>query len=113
GRQIKVPVFLRRRPDEQVDHALEAFYRALLEKLQMSSFHEGDWELCERSGWPDNQSYLNLVAWCWRKGEARSLVVVNLSDLRSQGRVRLPWDDPAGRIWRFTDVFTGDVSQRD
>ena len=32
---------------------------------------------CERSGWPDNQSYQNILAWCWAKGDERWLVVIN------------------------------------
>ena len=44
-------------------------------------------------------SYLNLVAWCWRRAEEYHLIVVNLSDSGAQGLVRLPWDELKGRTW--------------
>jgi hypothetical protein len=35
-------------------------------------------------------------------------VVVNLSDAPAQARVRLPWDDVAGRTWQLTDRLDGE-----
>ena len=113
GRKIKLPVFLGRRPEEPVDGDLQSFYRKLLKGINVPSFKEGEWRLCDRTGWPDNPSYLNLVSWCWKKGEERYLVVVNFSGRSSQARVRLPWDELAGRSWRLTDVFTEKVYERD
>jgi hypothetical protein len=72
----------------------------------------GTWQLCERTGWPDNASYQNLVAWCWRSAEERHLVVVNLSDSGAQGQVRLPWDELTGKSWKMTDLFTGQMYER-
>ena len=66
----------------------------------------------KKSGWPDNQSCKNLVAWCRRSAAARFLIIVNLSDARSQGRVLLPWDELSGSMWQLTDVFTGEVHER-
>jgi hypothetical protein len=113
GRRMKLPVFLRRRPEEVPDRSLGGFYTSLLRTLRATDMTDADWALCERIGWPNNDSYLNLVAWCWRKGATRMLVVVNLSESRSQGHIRLPWDHVERRTWRFTDVFTGDVYERD
>ena len=76
-------------------------------------FREGEWHLCERNGWPDNFSYRSLVAWCWRKAAERYLIVVNLSDSNSQGRVQMPWDGLKGWPWRLTDLFAGAVYERD
>ena len=36
-------------------------------------FRTGDWCLCERWGWPDNQSCQNILSWCWAKGDERAL----------------------------------------
>jgi glycosidase len=112
GRKVKLPVFLGRRPVEPVDAELGAFYRALLRVAVSSTVREGEWKLCERSGWSDNASYQNLVAWAWRGAEDRLLVVVNLSDAGAQGRVRLPWEELRGRTWQTTDVFDGRTYQR-
>jgi len=72
----------------------------------------GEWRLCERSGWPGNPSFLNLVAWCWRGSQEKYLVIVNLSGERSQGRVKVPWDELKDISCRLTDLFTGAVYER-
>lgn len=113
GHRVKLPVQLGRRPDEPLDPELEAFYRKLLKAVRTPAFREGQWRLCDTSGWPNNSSYLNLVAWCWRHGDQRHMVVVNLSPNRSQGHVRLPWEDVAGRSWLAADTLNGDVFARD
>jgi hypothetical protein len=112
GRRVKLPVQLGRRPVEPRDSNLREFYRHLLAAVNTPAIREGEWQLCERSGWPDNQSYLNLLAWCWRKGEERRLIVVNFSDAPAQARVVLPWDDLAGQPWRLTDALSGEMYDR-
>ena len=113
GRKVRPPVFLARRPVEPVDSDLQAFYYQLLAAVKESGLREGKWQLCERTGWPDNSSYMNLVAWCWNQSESRYLVVVNLSEDQSQARIHLPWDNLAGRTWQLTDVLNGNAFQRD
>jgi hypothetical protein len=95
------------------DADLQAFYHALLAAVKGARVREGNWRLCERSGWPDNQCDLNLVAWCWTAGTERYLVVVNLSEDRSQGRVHVPWNDLAGRMWQLKDVLNEERFGRD
>ena len=112
GRLVRVPVFLARRPSEPIDHGLQSFYQRLLKAVSNRAFKEGQWGLCERSGWPDNQSYRNLIAWCWHGAGERFLVVVNLSDWGAQARVQLPWEELKGRSWRLIDLFTGTVYGR-
>ncbi|MDV6343921.1 alpha-amylase family glycosyl hydrolase [Nitrosomonas sp. Is37] len=112
GRRVRLPVFLRRRCDEMPDQNLQQFYYTLLEILRSKDFREGEWRLCERIGWPDNDSYLNVVAWCWQKGVDRHLIVVNLSASRSQAQVRLPWTDLSGHFWQLTDPLQKMVFDR-
>jgi hypothetical protein len=110
GRRTRIPVFLGRGPDEPVDEDLRAFYGRLLRAVADSDLRAGDWRLCACEGWPDNDSARRLVAWCWASGAApqgRHLVVVNLSGAAAQARVRVPWDDLAGRAWRLTDRLGG------
>jgi hypothetical protein len=113
GRRVRLPVFLARRPPEPPDLELLAFYRRLLDALCSGDFLRGTWRLCERTGWSDNESCRNLVSWCWRQAESRHLIVVNLSDVPSQGLVQVPWDDLKGRSWRLQDVFTSANYERD
>ena len=103
GRKVRPPVFLGRRPDERVDAEMRGFYRRLLQAVNDPVFRDGEWSLCDRTGWPDNPSYLNLVAWSWAKDEARYLIVVNLSDRTSQARVRAPWNDMQDETVRLVD----------
>jgi len=112
GRQVKLPVQLGRRPSEQIVLDLQVFYGKMLRAINGSVFREGEWRLAELTGWPDNASYTNLVAWCWRKGDERRLIVVNLSDQSSQGHIRPPWGDLAGGAWRLTDVLSRDIYER-
>ena len=88
GRRIRLPVFLGRRPDEPADEELRGFYRKLLETIKSPVFRDGQWSLCERTGWPGNPSFRNLVAWSWVGKDDRYLIVINLSDSAAQGRVR-------------------------
>ena len=76
--------------------------------IHAPAFKEGEWSLCERIGWPDNPSYVNLVAWCWRQGEKKYLVIINLSHLRCQGRILLPWSDLRGGMRLLVDVMNGE-----
>ena len=112
GRKVRLPVFLGRRPSEPVDVDLRSFYSKLLAAINHPVFREGQWALCERSGWPDNQSYQNLVAWCWTRGDERYLIAVNLSNGEAQGRIHIRWADLAGRAWSFSDGLTGAVYER-
>jgi hypothetical protein len=93
GRKVKLPVFLGRRPAEPVDPEVHMFYTRLLSAISAPIFSEGDWKLCERSGWTDNSSFENLVAWSWVKDSDRRLIVVNLSDKSAQAHVCVPWEE--------------------
>ena len=106
-------MFLNRRPPEPVDSDLQNFYHTLLAAVAQPVFKEGAWRLSSPHGWPDNPSYLNLAAWGWRLGAERRLIIVNLSEVRSQALVPLPWEDMAGRSWWLTDAFTGEIYARD
>jgi len=113
GRKVRLPVFLGRRPDEAADTDIQSFYAALLGAIAGEGIRRGQWQLCERYGWPDNQSCLNIVAWCWQGGDKRHLVVANLSGQDSQGQVRLPWEEVSGYSWELCDLLTGAVYTRD
>jgi hypothetical protein len=113
GRKVRLPVFLGRRPAEAVDNALHTFYEKLLAAINAPIFRDGEWKLCERSGWPDNQSCQNLVAWSWVKDDDRRLVAVNLSDSTLQARVKIPWEELRGESWHLTDVLSDAKYDRD
>jgi len=111
GREIRLPVFLNRRPDEAVDHELQRFYANLLEAIDRPIFREGEWSLCDCTGWPDNASFQNLVAWTWVKDDERSVILVNLSDCAVQARVHVRW--AGGGKWLLMDALSGATYERD
>jgi len=113
GRKIRPPVFLGRRPLEPPNQELQSFYSTLLEAIDSPVFRDGQWALCERTGWPDNSSFQNIVAWTWVKDDDRYLIIVNLSDTTVQARVHIPWRDLMGETWRLSDVLSGATYDRD
>jgi hypothetical protein len=112
GRTVRLPVFLGRRPAEPADTGLAAFYGGLLRETSRDLFRTGDWTLCDRSGWSDNHSYLDIVSWCWYKEGECSLVVMNFSAGSSQAFVWVPRDELRGREWRLIDTLTGESYER-
>jgi len=112
GRKVKLPVFLGRRPVEPLDTDLHFFYKTLLKAASTEGLHQGEWRLCEATGWPDNTSCQNLIAWCWLNDRERYLIVVNLSGSGAQAQIRVPWEDIKGSMWQLNDLFTQAVYER-
>jgi len=112
GRKVRLPVFLGRRPAETADPELGVFYRTLLRVASSDGLRNGRWQQCERTGWPDNASYQNLIAWCWRSANQRHLIIVNFSASAAQALVLLPWDDLKGGTWQIWDIFTQNEYER-
>ena len=113
GRRTRLPVQLGRGPEELPDSDLRAFYGRLLRAIADAQFQSGDWRLCESARRSDDDdSYRQLVAWCWSSPDARHLVVVNLSPARAEGRVSVPWGDLAGRTWSLADRLSEDRFER-
>lgn len=106
GARVRSPVQLRRRVREPQDREMAEFLRTLLVEIRTGPYRDGTWRLLAAVGWPGDDSARNLLAWSWDAGEeSRRIVVVNLSDFTSRGRVALPWGDLGGRSWRLRDRF--------
>ena len=112
GRHVKLPVFLRRRPDEPVDAALNGFFLHVLNIIRHPLFKEGHWQLCECFGWKDNDSFQNLLAWKWYDADDRFLIAVNYSAQAAQGRVRLQCSELNGKNWRLNDLLSENTFER-
>jgi glycosidase len=112
GLKVRLPVFLARRMSEPVNHNLVLFYRRLLQAINCEVFMNGDWLLCESSGWPDNQTFKNILAWCWKKDDARYIIVTNFSDISSQAIVRVQWHELKDKMWRLYDVLSSESYDR-
>jgi glycosidase len=110
--KVRLPVFLARRPAEPIDQGLADFYENLLNETRSDLFRNGDWRLCERSGWPDNRSCLNILTWCWVKEDERCVIVVNFSDVTSQALIRVPWNELRDTKWLLEDKLSGETFER-
>jgi hypothetical protein len=113
GRKVRLPVFLGRRPEDSTDPGLHEFYAKLLKVIDRPVFREGQWRLCDRTGWADNPSFQNLVAWSWLKDDDRFLIGVNFSDGAVQAHLQMPWADVGGGTWHLVDFLTGAMYERD
>ncbi len=108
GRTVRLPVFLRRRPQETSNAFIRNFYETILEITAMEELHKGEWSLCPVSGWDDNQSCRNILAWYWKFGEKACLIAINYCPKPSQGFVFMPAFELGGKAWRLVDLFTQD-----
>jgi glycosidase len=108
GARVKWPVQLGRVPVEPEDAAIKAWYERLFQLKGDLKLNESDWQLCDVSGWPGNESWNNLLAWSWTGQSTRSLTVINFSDVPAQGRVHLPWHDQAGADRVLADQVSGE-----
>ena len=109
GRQVRLPVFLARRPAEHFVRDLFCFYERLLETTSQSVFHDGRWALCPSTGWRDNASCRNILAWTWTLFDDRYLIAVNLSDAAAQALIQLPWPDVGARSWKLIDPISSEL----
>jgi glycosidase len=110
GRRYHFPVQLGRWPAEPPNVALEGEWRRLLELLAAEAWRSGRWSALEVSGWPDNDSCRNLLAWQWEGEHYRHLIVMNFSDVSADGLVHL--EGTTGDDWNLTDLLDGQSYQR-
>ena len=109
GAQVRIPVQMRRFPEEPLNKGLSRFSKMLLHEVDHPVFHDGCFEIRSTSGWEDNQSHENLLAWSWSTDRERRLIVSNLSHASAQGYVQLPADWFGGREnFLLVDPLKGD-----
>ena len=104
GRTVQAPVQLGRWPHEESDPAVTDFYRRLLAFINDPLLHDGDWQRLDVRGTGSNGA--SLLAACWRREEARALIVVNISAADAEGFVALD-GFPDRDAHAFEDRVTG------
>jgi hypothetical protein len=111
GRTVKLPVQITRQPDETPVRELEDYYARLLEETRDPIYQAGEFYLFEvQAAWNGNITHFNMLAYGWRHPDsgAYRVIVVNLTQYRSQGRVKLGhWQWLDGKTWRLFDVTDG------
>ncbi|WP_059037632.1 alpha-amylase family glycosyl hydrolase [Gordonia desulfuricans] len=103
GRTVRLPVQLRREPEQPVVEGLPEFYRRLVAVLGDDALHTGEFTALTVSGWPDHPAGPGLAAWSWTGSARRWLFVVNLDDADGAGLVHTAWNDLAGRPTTLVD----------
>ncbi|HVU11548.1 MAG TPA: alpha-amylase family glycosyl hydrolase [Phototrophicaceae bacterium] len=115
GRSVKLPVQIKRQPDEESHDELEDYYMRLLREVRDPIYQQGDWYLFEmRPIAEGNYTHQNLLAYGWyEQGKDYRLIVINLTPHSSQGRVNLsawPWLE--GAEWQLYDVTDDEEYER-
>lgn len=105
GRRIKLPVQIKRQPDETPHRDLEAYYHKLLTETRDPIYQNGDWYLFEVRPMGDG-SHNNLLAYGWyEQDKDYRLIVVNMTAFPSKGFVNLgAWSWIGNKSWRLYDV---------
>jgi alpha amylase-like protein len=105
GRRVRAPVQLGVAREEPTDPHASQFYRRLLEIVDAPVFHGGAWTLCDVM--PAGGGASDLVAWRWRAGSERRVVIVSLGSTVGQGWVDVGGDLPEGGTLAFDDLLDG------
>jgi hypothetical protein len=104
GLKIRTPIELRIVAEEPPDPLRQSFFAKLLAATRANAFHDGAWSLIQITG-DNEQTAGNLFAWQWRSQDSWKLIVVNLSDVTSQGRVHLNGNIDPARDYNLTDAI--------
>ncbi|MCA9393681.1 MAG: alpha-amylase [Candidatus Omnitrophica bacterium] len=114
GRTVKMPVQLRRGPDEDPNRVMTYFYENLFDFTGSDVFVEGEWMLCEVvPSSENNPSYDRILAWAWRFENEMRAVIVNYAPEAAQARVKLPWIPEAHEPVIFDDHAVDEVYDRE
>jgi glycosidase len=114
GRRARTSMHLGRRPREEPDPELVAFYERLLTALRRPEVHEGRWrELSARPAWDGNPTWDNFYAGLWESGDQRLLTVVNYGATQAQCYVPFEVAGLAGKKVVLTDLLSDTRYERD
>ncbi len=99
GRRVHVPVQMCRRPAEEPDADLEAFYRVLLELMREPAMRQGAWmQPAVWAAWEGNTSDRAIAASLRELGLQRWLTVANLGTHRAQAYCAAPFESVAAPV---------------
>ncbi len=105
GRKIKLPIQLKRFPQEKINKEIKIFYDKLLDITKDKIFYEGEWrQLQPLPAWYLNTSNENFLTWMWTLKTERRLIVINYSNFTSQCRIKFDVTG-FGEMINLIDVF--------
>ena len=114
GARRQISVHLGRRPAEEPQPKIAAWYDYLLTALAVSAVGRGHGQLLgPRPAWPENPTAQNFVLVQWEAGAGEfDLVVVNLAPHDSQCYAPLTVDGLAGRHWQVKNMLGAEVYEQ-
>lgn len=105
GKAVRPPVQMGRALQEPVQQDVLRFYEKLMSITSDEVFLNGLWQqLWPLEAWPGNESHQQMLAWEWRKGDDRRLVVVNYSGATCQCRLKFDLSGMADSL-EFVDLL--------
>ncbi len=105
GKQIRLPVQLRREPPEPIDLEISEFYEKLLHITHRDMFGQGQWQLLETlPAYQGDESYHHILAWIWTYRYEKIWVAVNYADSISTCRIRMDMSGYGDQI-RLNDML--------
>lgn len=114
GRTKRLPVHLRRRPDEPKNATLVAFYRDLLACLKRDEVRNGNWQLLDcTAAWEGNWTSACFIGFAWQNpGGDLVIIAVNYAANQSQCYMRIPTAHIETSQVRLIDLMGNDVYER-
>jgi hypothetical protein len=107
GRRVRVPVHLRRAPQEKVCREIEAMYKVLLPLVGIPCNKHGKWHLLDTvRAWSDNPTNENFICYLIEHPIQTLLIVVNFASYRGQCFVRIPARDWLEDSMEFRDLLS-------
>ena len=105
GKRIRLPIQIRQSKPDPIDPGIKAFYDKLLPEVNEDIFHSGTWQLKEVLLDIDITSE-NLIAFTWKLQDSLRLIIVNLSQRTSYGRVSFQDDVSESQNYTFIDKLS-------
>jgi glycosidase len=84
GYNIRIPIQLKRRKEEEKNKELFEFYQKILEIIAKNNIKAGQWELCE--GIDDE----NIISYHWWNKSGEYLIVINMSNQKAKPYIKIP-----------------------
>jgi len=109
GKRIRIPVHLRRGPDEALDPAITRLYDALLPIITSAAVTSGAWSLLAcHPAWEGNPTTNNFVVYLLEHSSGDLLIAVNFAAYQGQTFIELPQRIVSSSHTTFTDLLSGE-----